>query len=429
MIEANNPDIDFAALDRRIEAELRQPETSVAPPLTPSANITSVYRGSSLLALKLRLRAIPVLGKFLVMLNRWQRKGKVVGRLLAMPYMGYAIRWLKSLALLHETRGRVETAVYEAGFVEQRLNVRLAVLRLEVGFLEQRMRAELDQRMKIELEENLQRLAVLRAEVVRGQKSIAENRAEILFQQRRLSNLMENGGLQVITGGQAAEIMHTHSDALDSYYAAFEASFRGSREEIKRRLEVYLDRVTSISSDLPVLDIGCGRGEWIELLGEHGVAAYGVDLNSVFVADARANNLDVREAEALAHLRGLADASLAGLTGFHIIEHLELDDLIRIIDEANRVLAPGGFILFETPNPENLIVGASTFWSDPTHRAPLRPSVSRFMVEYRGFIDAEVIYLHPEDARMRLSGADETSQRLNQLLYGPQDYAIWARKV
>ncbi len=429
MIEANNPDIDFVALDRRIEVEARQPEQVIAPSLAASAGMTSANHGSAILAMKMRLRGIPIIGPITAMLNRWQRQRQVGARLLATPLLGYGLRWLKSLALVHETRGRLEMTLHELGFAEQRLRTditlaatRLNELRQEVGFVEQRL--------KIAQELNLAHVTALRQEVAGEKRRSAENRTEILFQQRRLTTALETTGLQpgavTVTANSKAPV---RTDALDSYYAAFEASFRGSREQIKSRLEVYLGRVSSVATQLPVLDIGCGRGEWIELLGAQGVVAYGIDLNSVFVSDARARNLDVREAEALTHLRSLEDASLAGLTGFHIIEHLEPDDLICIIDEANRVLKPGGFILFETPNPENLIVGASTFWNDPTHRAPLPPSVSRFMVEQRGFMDAEVIYLHEAGDALKIEGEDAVVSRLNKLLYGPMDYAIWARKA
>jgi len=436
MIEANNPAVDVAALERRIEVELRQPERLNIPPLAASSGVTSVYRTPRWLALKLRLRAIPVLGSILAALNRWRRRHRLIPRLLAIPYAGYAFRWVKSLMLVHETRGqlhqtrdRVEQVLREASFVEQRLSDRLSVLRTEVGLTEQRLSDRLSV-LRTEAGLTEQRLAALREEVAEEKKLIAANRSDIIFQQRRLTRLQEQGVTPTPVADTASVAVKVRSDALDSFYAAFEASFRGTEAEIKDRKRVYLDRVEfSVKQGLPVLDIGCGRGEWIELLAEQGIAAYGIDMNSVFVADAQLCNLDIREAEALAHLRSLPDASLAGLTGFHIIEHLELNDLINIIDEANRVLAPGGFLLFETPNPENLIVGSNSFWADPTHRAPVPPSVSRFMVEHRGFVDTEIIYLHPDDDAEHLEGADPVASLLNRLLYGARDYAILARKA
>lgn len=432
MIEANNPEIDAAQLERRIEVELKQPEqpVAIASPSGPSSlGMAPAQQSASLLALKVRLRRVPVIGSGLALFNQWQRRRRIAARLLAMPYLGYALRWLKSLALVHETRESVVIAARALNAMEQRLRTEIALSNARVTDLHQEVEFA-EQRLKTAQELHLAHVNALRQEIAEEKKRSAENRVEILFQQRRLTKALETTGQSRDAAVVLAEARNpVHTDALDSYYAAFEAAYRGSREEIKKRLEVYLERIKNRPEDLPVLDIGCGRGEWIELLRDHGIAAYGVDINSMFVADARARAIDTREAEALAHMRGLGDASLAGITGFHIIEHLELDVLISIIDEASRVLAPGGFLLFETPNPENLIVGATTFWNDPTHRAPLPPSVTRFMVGQRGFVDSEVIYLHEADDTLKLQGADAVASRLNQLFYGPQDYAIWARKA
>ena len=469
MIEANNPDIDGGALQRRIEIELQQPERTesqqpertesqrperiewqqperLSIPLLPIPDVpvTLATPDMALTGVKHRLRAIPVLGSLLSVLNRWRRQAQA--RVLAIPYIGYDLSWLKSLALVHETRGIVSILTRELGNLEQRLNTEIE---LKLGNLEQRLNMALESkdaqlvvlRHQLEHEKKLtagnreeiqflqRRLAALGNEMANEKKLTAGNRVEILFQQRRLNAVLETGRVKSVAPNSVDAGASVAKGALDTYYAAFEEAFRGSREEIKSRQKAYLDRVAALATDLPILDIGCGRGEWIELLGERGIAAYGIDMNSVFVADARAANLDVRQADALGHLRSLADGSLSGITGFHIIEHLEYEELIDIVDEANRVLVPGGFLLFETPNPDNLIVGASKFWRDPTHRAPLPPSVTNFLIKQRGFIDTEVIYLNNGVDDDKLPGEDGLVQRLNHLLYCASDYAIWARKV
>lgn len=390
MITANDHGANQLSLEARIETEMRQPEGEIMLPLPPldlGAAILPVEKDLMMLVLKRRLSAIPVLGPALVMMNVWRRR--LLRGLRILPFLGYGVRWLKSLLLVHETRGIVSIVSKETGYVEQRMRVEIAHCH---SLLHDLRKQTQDLRKHIGLTE--QRLADMRQEVAAKTVPAA-----------------------------------VRPNALDSFYAAFEVSFRGSREDIKNRQRVYLDRVAGVSTVFPVLDIGCGRGEWIELLGERGVAAYGIDLNRVFVLDARKANLDVRETEALAHLRSLEDASLSGVSAFHFIEHLQFNDLISVIDEAKRVLTPGGFLLLETPNPENLMVGANTFWSDPTHRAPLRPDISKFMVEQRGFVDAEIIYLHPDDEQAHFPGSDAMSVRLNQLFYGARDYAIWARKA
>ncbi len=390
MITVGSRGVNQPSLEARIKAEMRQPEGLTVlppPPLDLSGAILPVEKDVMMLVLKQRLSAIPVLGPALVMMNVWRRR--LLRGLRILPVLGYGMSWLKSLLLVHETRGIVSIVTKETGYVEQRMRAEIAHCHSQLQDLRKQTQ---DLRKHIGLTE--QRLADMRREV-------------------------------------AVKTVHSavRPDALDSFYAAFEASFRGSREDLKNRQRVYLDRVAGVSTKLPVLDIGCGRGEWIELLGERGVPAYGIDLNRVFVSGARKANLDVREVEALAHLHSLEDASLSGISAFHFIEHLQFSDLISVIDEAKRVLAPGGFLLLETPNPDNLMVGASTFWSDPTHRAPLRPGISKFMVEQRGFVDAEIIYLHPDDDQAHFPGSDAVASRLNQLFYGARDYAIWARKA
>ena len=211
----------------------------------------------------------------------------------------------------------------------------------------------------------------------------------------------------------------------DNWYLAFEDIFRGSREDTKRSQEIYLDYVEAAGAGTAaaaIIDIGCGRGEWLELLQQHGCIARGVDLNHAMVLDNRARGLDVVERDVLAYLADVPDASVGMVTGFHIIEHLRFDLLIRLFDECRRVLRPGGCMLFETPNPENLVVGAYTFYFDPTHRHPLPPKMIEFAVRERGFADVEILRLHPRSEE----GTDHAL--LDKWFRGPTDYAVIAWK-
>ncbi len=174
------------------------------------------------------------------------------------------------------------------------------------------------------------------------------------------------------------------------FYRALEARFRGTEEEIARRLRRYLPAVREMEAPSPALDIGCGRGEWLRLLSKEGVEAKGIDLNPLFVEKLRDEGLEVYRSEALMHLRSLPDDSLGLLTGFHIAEHLEFPVLMALLREARRVLRPGGMLLLETPNPRNLGVGACDFYTDPTHRRPLPPHLLRFLLEYAGFREVRI---------------------------------------
>ena len=222
---------------------------------------------------------------------------------------------------------------------------------------------------------------------------------------------------------------------LGEHYEEFETAFRGSRESVRERQKVYLDDVLPLRSlNAPLLDLGCGRGEWLELLGDHDLEAYGVDMNERFVEENRERGLDVRHEDALEHLRGLPDASLAGVSAFHLIEHLEVEMLLDLVDEALRALRPGGLLLLETPNPTNLDVGASTFHIDPTHRKPVHPLWIEFLLTSRGFVDVELRYLNPtREIKVPVPSVDGDDPELlktlaDAVLFGPRDYGALARK-
>lgn len=219
----------------------------------------------------------------------------------------------------------------------------------------------------------------------------------------------------------------------DQFYIEFEALFRGSREDIKQRLKVYLPYLSHII-DLPknnrpmVIDVGCGRGEWLELMDELEIPAIGVDMNASMVNACLQDGFVARHADAIAYLRELPQGSVGAVTGFHIIEHLPFESLIALFDAAQHALCPGGVIIFETPNPENLRVGACSFYSDPTHLHPIVPQVAEFMVIQRGFAQAEILRLHPYPDDHQLHGGSEVEAVINKTLFGPQDYAVIGRK-
>jgi SAM-dependent methyltransferase len=218
-------------------------------------------------------------------------------------------------------------------------------------------------------------------------------------------------------------------DPVVSMYMKFEDKFRGSREEIKRRVSVYLEDVRAAGAGTasePVIDLGCGRGEWLEVLKENGLKGIGVDLNRDSVNQCRSSGLDVICDDALMHLAQLPAASCGSLTAFHMVEHLPLRVLMQLLAQARRVVKPGGLLILETPNPANLIVGAHTFYNDPTHCNPIPAETLAFMVESSGFQAVRTRLLHPYPSDALLKEDSEIAARLNLLLYGPQDYAVLA---
>lgn len=184
------------------------------------------------------------------------------------------------------------------------------------------------------------------------------------------------------------------SSDQNHFYKAFEDQHRGSRETIKSRLAVYLpfiQQIKSIHPNATALDLGCGRGEWLELLQENQFTASGIDLDDGMLSACRSRGLNVQTGDAITHLKSLPADSLSIVSGFHIAEHLSLDDLQALIKEALRVLKPAGLLILEAPNPENLVVGTSSFYLDPTHQRPLPSALLNFLVGYLGFARSKVL--------------------------------------
>jgi len=144
-----------------------------------------------------------------------------------------------------------------------------------------------------------------------------------------------------------------------------------------------------------MLDLGCGRGEWLELASENGFTAEGVDLNAIMVAECKGRGFPITD-DALEYLRSLPAKSRGVITAFHLIEHLEFRMLVELLRESLRVLRPDGLAIFETPNPDNVLVGSNRFHSDPTHRHPLPKEYTSFLLRSVGFTDVVIRPLHPD---------------------------------
>ncbi len=259
-------------------------------------------------------------------------------------------------------------------------------------------------------------------------------RSEVVLQGQRLTGLLEEARKRLpapFDQDQLQIIAQEEAHLLDAFYAYFDEQFRGSREEIKERLKVYLPFIKNSdvgTKEMPILDVGCGRGEWLELLRDHGLLATGVDLNRTLVAQSRELGLEIVEDDLMSYLRGVPDGNLGGVTGFHIVEHLPLETLVKFLDETVRVLKRGGMIILETPNPQNVLVGSCNFYFDPTHRNPLPSEVMKFFVESRGFARVSILPLNPSSERP-VAGDSELVNRFNRYFYGPMDYGIVGWKV
>jgi 2-polyprenyl-3-methyl-5-hydroxy-6-metoxy-1,4-benzoquinol methylase len=307
------------------------------------------------------------------------------------------------------------------GGFEARLLHWQGVLRMREAQLHQ---ADLSQREQLE-----QSAQTLKREVDRVYQKQQEVSTELVLQGERLAVVLTEAGKRLAEPFDEAQLRKLAAEeghSLDAFYASFDERFRGSREEIKQRLQVYLPLIrqqATGSAAMPLLDVGCGRGEWLELLKEEELQASGVDSNRVLTEWCRSRGLEVTEEDLITFMQRQPDSSYSALTGFHIIEHLSIDTLVDFLNQTVRVLQPGGVVIFETPNPQNVLVGSCNFYFDPTHRNPLPSQVTTFLLESRGFTGVQVLNLNPSDDTPVAEDSD-LARRFNKYFYGPMDYAV-----
>jgi len=267
---------------------------------------------------------------------------------------------------------------------------------------------------------------LLRAEIAQVQSS--SRRIERLIQgpREKIRTEVESDRSTSPAGQPISELL----------YAAIEERFRGSQEEIRARQEEYLSEARAAwsgTSHLPMLDIACGRGEWMSLLASEGFVVQGIDSNSVFVAECEEQGFEVSEGDALATVSTYPDSSFSLVSLFHLVEHLPLEYLESLFGEIKRVLHPDGCMIIETPNCSSLSVAASTFWIDPTHPRPLHPEVLAFLVERAGFTSIERRLLHPVlpsgfDADS-FSGESDAVKAIANVVFGYGDIAFISRSA
>ncbi len=221
----------------------------------------------------------------------------------------------------------------------------------------------------------------------------------------------------------------------DWRYLRFENRFRGAEDEIRRH---QADFLADFAPGSRVLDLGCGRGEFLELLGRGGFQAEGIDLNAEMIEVCRDKGLAVEQGDLLDLLAARRDASLDGIFSSQVIEHLEPVALRRLIELAYVKLRPNGRLVLETVNPTSVFALVRIYFLDFTHRTPVHPQTLHFLLEAAGFASVSIRYGKEldEEKLQAIPPTDETSMtinrnwdRLNHLLYGPADYAVVGRKL
>jgi 2-polyprenyl-3-methyl-5-hydroxy-6-metoxy-1,4-benzoquinol methylase len=249
-------------------------------------------------------------------------------------------------------------------------------------------------------------------EVDRGERSREDALRTLGELDERLTRVERRGA-----SGRPQTVAAQPAQAAVPDYFAFEARMRGSTADVRERQRPYVDDFRDAA---PVLDVGCGRGEFLGLLRDSGIEARGVDADADMVAYARGEGLVVEQSDALAYLEAQPAGAFGGIFMAQVVEHLPPPRLFRLLELAARALRPGGVLVAETINPLSPLALRSYF-ADLTHAQPLVPETLGLLAKQAGFREVETRYLNAP------RHADDVDERIREVLFAPLDYAILAR--
>ncbi|WP_405175127.1 methyltransferase domain-containing protein [Paenibacillus sp. FSL H8-0261] len=257
--------------------------------------------------------------------------------------------------------------------------------------------------------------------------------------ERKLKVISNSGGYEdhftpILTDHNISK----ENQGLDFDYFLFEEYYRGSREEIIDRQKQYLPYFSEAKN---VLDLGCGRGEFTELMLQAGINVVSVDLDDDMVDYCKDRGFNIQKMNLLDYLQTIEDNSVDGIFLGQVIEHMKAEDLILMVKLAYRKLKPNAWLIAETPNPRSLSIFAQSFYLDLTHNKPVHPFTAKFIWETEGFRDVEVQYFSPNNPIVQLPPLEITSmdqdvlnkfntglQHWNETVFGNQDYFVAGKK-
>lgn len=305
--------------------------------------------------------------------------------------------------------------------------------RLTVGLVDHSAIDQLEKVLKNEQSKLFQLLTDQETVLDELQRYLQENQMEFAQLRRQINPLLVEKKKHALSGPIDGEFFEGQFD-----YLGFENRLRGSEDMVREHHRAYIEYFQG--KDV-VLDIGCGRGEFLELLREAGIGGEGVDFNPDMVQHCREKGLQVSEADALTYLQSLPDNSLGAVFCAQLVEHLTTEDMLALIKATHQKLRTGGVLIVETLNPESLLVTYRWFWIDPTHIRLVHPETLKFLFESAGFSEVVHRVLPPPEgpillpplkdgsfAQDELANFNQATQYLNQLLYAGFDYAVIGSK-
>ncbi len=328
----------------------------------------------------------------------------------------------ETLERLTEENCRLREQVNEIHRIQQHNSERTDIFQKNIEVVSENVRninAMLDGYDKVIL--NLQNLNTETARLTADHDRLS-------FMLNRISRGSANETLPAAAPAAGKECAGSDSYSAVDYFD-FENYFRGSRELIKKRQAEYLAYFKGCKR---VLDIGCGRGEFLELMQENNIPAVGVDTYSPFADYCKEKGLTALCAEGIAYLS--EEQGFDGIFAGQVIEHLTLGQIVSLIDTAYDKLPEGGVLIMETPNPQSLSIYVNAFYLDPSHVKPVHPETMRYLLKNAGFRNVEIVYTEnsrPDITIPPIKGEDEFNQamsRVSEMLFGSQDYAVIARK-
>ena len=276
-------------------------------------------------------------------------------------------------------------------------------------------------------------LRAVRAEfVTRVEEHFDEMHAEVARIRQSVDTVRRSSTAGITRPVQAPSFSPMQAAPVDdAFYVALEDHFRGSRDVVAERQRNYLEHLPGVIDVAhPIVDLGCGRGEWVRVLTEQRIPALGIDSNEVCITECRELGLPVECDDLVSFLENRPDSSVGTYTLFQVLEHLPFPVLLDSLRHMKRTLVPGGIIIAEVPNAKNLRVSAGTFWIDPTHQRPLFPELLIFLAEEVGFTNARGLYVNDMSPKFDLTslevGPRIALERLLEAVDTAGDFALIA---